>query len=96
MEKLNRDTKKAQALIEAFKRSTKGQWLGDVYGTYSAEKYTAWLYCLRLQESLRGSGLTVTSHNCWYFSAAFIYADPDTGEATLAYITASHDYAIKL
>lgn len=69
--KLNRNSKKAQRLIQALNRS-QDIYLSDVYTRYSTRKALAWNHCWN--ECKRDGGLhfRIVSHNCMKFTVGWI------------------------
>lgn len=71
MKTLNTNTKRAQAYIYAYKRSS----IEDIYGAYknpSTNKVRANYYCYDQMMSENGNGYRIIRHNCNYFTAAWI------------------------
>ncbi len=71
MKTLNTNTKRAQAYIYAYKRSS----FGDIYEAYknpSTRKTRADYFCQSLMMRENGNGYRIIRHNCNYFTAAWI------------------------
>ena len=69
-----------------------GYDLDDVYKCCSKAKRRAWDYVERLCFALEGTGLAVSSHNTFSFSARFFFYHPENGRAMMAVITPSHNW----
>ena len=69
-----------------------GYKLDDVYKTYSGRKAAAFTHCKRLCKSVGGTGLAITSHNTFTFTARFYFYDEE-GRPMIAHITPSHNHA---
>ena len=71
MKTLNTNTKRAQAYIYAYKRSS----IGDIYEAYknpSTRKTRAFYECTMIMENENGHGYRIISYNCNFFSVAWI------------------------
>lgn len=87
LQKINKNTQRAQAIIRAWQRSdTCSLW--QAYESCSDAKARAYEYCLSLMRELDGSQGRITGHNCFYFSYAFKRGND------LVYITHAGDYII--
>ena len=90
---LNKDTKKAQRLIENYE-NYEGLELWDVYGSHSYRKEQSYNDIKELVKRANGWGLCITSHcTCFYTCAFMLELD---GVGYLAYITPSYNYLIRL
>ena len=88
--------KKAYGYINQYNRTPKGLRLGHVYKSYSEAKEKAWIYCEDLCDYMNGRNLTILSHNCNFFTAAFEYTHPDTGVLMLHVETAYNSYDMEM
>lgn len=70
--------------------------LSYVYDRYSTAKAVAWKYCEDLMAKHDGWGLRVISHNCFMFTAGFLFRDPDTHALKFMYITKTYDQAVEV
>lgn len=86
-------TKRENDIYNSYVRSSIDS-LFLAYANPSLEKERAWWYCRDLCAKFNGYGLKVIGHNCFMFSAAFLF-DRD-GETYLMYITKDHDKAFKI
>ena len=71
METLNTNTKRAQAYIYAYKRSS----IGDIYEAYknpSTRKTRAFYECTMIMENENGHGCKIIGYNSDQFTAAWI------------------------
>ena len=68
--------KKARSYVNQYDRIYNPLTLDDVYKSYSVAKLHVWEYCQRKCDSMNGRRLTVLSHNCSFFTAAFEYTHP--------------------
>lgn len=84
-------TKKQQAAVYNAWKNSRDSELYHVYKDASALKWQAMEYCKKLCRDLDGHWFRIIGHNCMTFSVAFIYADPETGEEMMAYITRDYD-----
>lgn len=71
MKTLNNNTKKAQAYINAYNRSSMYD-LQDAYRTPSTEKTRADYNCRMMMQSEGGHSYKIISYNTFQFSAAWI------------------------
>ena len=74
MKTLNNNTKKAQAFINAYNRSSMYD-LQDAYANPSTEKTRADYSCRMMMQSEGGHGYKIIGYNCNYFTAAWISGD---------------------
>lgn len=70
--------------------------LSHAYDRYSTAKAQAWRYCENLMEKHDGWGLRVISHNCFMFTAGFMFTDPETGVLKFMYVTKTSDTAVEV
>ena len=84
-------TKKNRELYDSYMQA-KAVTLSDVYGSYSNNKALAEEAILREMDKLNGFGQRITSNNCHFFSMAFMYPCPKTGELRLRYHTSANVY----
>ena len=73
---------------------SKGNVLGEVYGTYSAAKAAAYARCVRICEELNGHQLCITSANTCFFTAQFEFSNPVNARPMVCRITPSRTYAM--
>lgn len=92
--KLNRNTKKAQTLIERFNHSTFVS-LDECYKAYSKNKFRAYQSCVIKFFDMRGWGFRIISFNSQTFTCGWLYEDKDTGEIMLNVETYRNTYAIE-
>lgn len=92
--KLNRNTKKAQALIERFYNS-EFYILEDCYTRCSAAKIGAFSWCIDKCAAMGGWRFRIISFNTSAFSCGWLYEDKDTGEIMLNVETYRNTYAIE-
>lgn len=71
MKTINNNTKKARAYINAYNRSCM-YYLHDVYGKTSTAKIIADSDCRLMMQSEGGHGYKIISHNCNFFTVAWI------------------------
>jgi len=98
MRDLNRNTKKAQELLNNYYDS---DWydISEAYGRMSNRKLDAWNDCKELMQEYNGRGLKVCTKNKCFFSAGFNYAGEDENGMEhnyLIYITKTETFRIKL
>ena len=86
-------TKKGQSLLATARRYD-GETLDDVYGRYSAAKSRAYNDCKRWCEEDNGYDFHICSHNCNFFTVAWNYTNPETGETMTRIETASNTYVV--
>lgn len=87
LQKINKNTQRAQAIIRAWLRSdTYSLW--QAYDTCSNAKARAYEYCLSLMRELDGSQGRITGASNCFFSYAFKRGND------LVYITHCADYII--
>ena len=65
----------------------------SVYDRPSSAKLAAWDYVEGLCERVNGTGLAVSSHNTFTFTANFYFINPDNGREMMALITPAHNHA---
>lgn len=75
--------------------------LDDVYGRYSEEKYSAYLYCRVTQCKFEGRNGAIIAHNTFMFTYGFYFdtIDEETAEVTATYfyyITPTYDYTFEV
>lgn len=88
--------KKARSYVNRYDCIYNPLTLDDVYKSYSVAKSHAWDYCRRKCDSMNGRRLTVLSHNCNFFTAAFEYTHPDTGVLMLHVETHDNSYDMEM
>ena len=70
--------------------------LYKAYGRCSYAKQQAWEHCKALCKRYDGWGLKVLGHNCYHFSAGFLFIDEEDGAVKVMKITAwgheAYDY----
>ena len=74
MKTLNNNTKKAQAYIDAYKRSS----IFNIYEAYakpSTEKTRADYFCREQMQKEGGHGYKIIGYNCNFFTVAWIAGD---------------------
>lgn len=74
MKTLNNTTKKAQAFINAYNRSSMYD-LQDAYANPSTEKTRADYFCREQMQKEGGHGYKIISYNTFQFSVAWIAGD---------------------
>lgn len=94
MTKLNKNTKKAKAFIQAYNNAPLHRNLNDCYSRYSSDKAWAYKDCLKMVEKFSGYDYTIVGYNCMMFTFAFWYVE--NGHRFLYYITRYNDYVIQL
>lgn len=92
--KLNRNTKKAQDLIERFYNS-EIDTLEDCYEMYSAAKRRAYDYCLNKCADMNGWRFRIISFNSQTFTCGWLYADKETDVIMLNVETYRSTYTIE-
>lgn len=92
--KLNRNTKKAQAIIEQFNNSVFLS-LEDCYISCSADKTLAFSWCIDKCASMGGWRFRIISFNIYAFSCGWLYQDKETGEIMLNVETYRNTYTIE-
>lgn len=88
--------KKARSFVNQYNRICNPLTLDDIYKTYSAAKRGAWEYCKCKCDRMNGRRLTVLSHNCNVFTAAFEYTNPYTGVLMLHVETRVNSYDMEM
>lgn len=88
--------KKARSYVNQYSRIYFPLTLDDVYNSYSVAKLNAWEYCQRKCDKMNGRRLTVLSHTCHFFTAAFEYTHPDTGVLMLHVETYANSYDMEM
>lgn len=73
-----------------------GEHLDDVYGSFSAAKARAYMYCRALEAEFDGFDGGITGHNSQFFTYMFDFVNPDTGELMRAHITPTYNHAYYL
>lgn len=81
------ETFKCHPYAEAPRRSGEGEYLSDVYGSYSDAKESAYNCCRKLCGHFNGRGFQIVGHNCMTFSVQFEFENPLNGCIMLAHIT---------
>ena len=92
--KLNRNTKKAQDLIERFYNS-EIDTLEDCYGTFSAAKRNAYYVCCQKCVEMDGWRFRIISFNSQTFTCGWLYEDKETGVIMLNVETYCNTYTIE-
>lgn len=92
--KLNRNTKKAQDLIERFYNS-EFDTLEDCYKSCSDAKRIAYYYCLYKCSDMGGWGFRIISFNNMSFTCGWLYEDKETGVIMLNVETYRNTYTIE-
>ena len=90
---IKQQERNAKAHIRNYDRSTATS-LSDVYGRFSTAKARAWEYCKDLCATSNGWGLKVISHNTNFFSAGFLFTDPETGVVRFMFIAPAYDIEV--
>lgn len=85
---MTRNEMMMRANIRAYDESTEYS-IFNAYKNPSPRKVGAFEHCLDIMHRYGGRALKVVRHNCFVFSAAFLFDDPNTGEIKFAYITPS-------
>lgn len=88
--------KKARSYVNQYSHIYFPLTLDDVYNSYSVAKLNAWKYCQRKCDKMNGRRLTVLSHTCQFFTAAFEYTHPDTGVIMLHVETSANSYDMEM
>lgn len=92
--KLNRNTKKAQGLIERFYNS-EFDTLEHCYNSCSDAKKTAYYYCLYKCSDMHGWRFRIISFNSQTFTCGWLYEDAETGVIMLNVETYRNTYTIE-
>ena len=92
--KLNRNTKKARALIESFFNSNIDT-LEHCYNSYSAAKSRAFYWCTNKCAEMDGWRFRIMSFNCQTFTCGWLYEDKETGVIMLNVETVRNTYVIE-
>ena len=92
--KLNRNTKKAQDLIERFYNS-KFDKLEDCYNSCSGAKRMAYYNCLYKCSDMDGWRFRIISFNTMSFTCGWLYEDKETGVIMLNVETYRNTYTIE-
>ena len=95
--KLNKNTKKAQGILEWYNFSIGRYGVMSIFEAYkkpSSEKIRTWKAIERMCNNMNGHGLTVLGRGLHFYSAAFI-ANED-GKDKLFYFTAYNTYEIEI
>ena len=87
LQKINKNTQRAQRIIQAWLRSDEYS-LWSAYERPSRAKEDAYEYCLTLERQMNGEQGCITGHNTCTFSYAFKRGND------LVYITHCADYII--
>lgn len=86
-------TKRGQELLARAKKN-EGTELYHVYGKFSSAKAQAMADCRRWCYETNGYNFHIISHNCDYFSVAWNYDDPETGELMTRIETKFNTYIV--
>ena len=92
--KLNRNTKKAQDLIDRFNHST-FDMLQDCYKSYSKHKFRAFQECVTKSFEMDGWRFRIISFNTMSFTCGWLYEDKETGVIMLNVETYRNTYTIE-
>lgn len=92
--KLNRNTKKAQGIINRFNNS-EFFTLSDCYKSYSENKYRAFQACVDRFYKMDGYGFRIISFNSQTFTCGWLYDDKETGVIMLNVETYRNTYTIE-
>lgn len=74
---------------KAPRRRGEGEFLSEVYDSYSVAKEHAYNDCKRLCDEFNGWGFQIAGHNCMTFTVQFEFENPLNGCIMLAHITKS-------
>lgn len=77
-----------KANINAYNNST-DYTIFHAYNKPSPRKIAIFNECLETMRQFNGYGLKIVRHNCYVFSAAFLFVDIETGVIKFAYIAPS-------
>ena len=92
--KLNRNTKKARALVQAYERSYNYE-LNQCYASYSHAKAVAEAHCRKKMFDMGGYGFKILSFNSQVFTCGWLYEDKETGATMLNVETCRNIYTIE-
>ena len=92
--KLNKNTKKAQDLVERFYNSV-FDTLEECYNSFSAAKRNAYYECLRKCVDMDGWRFRIISFNAMFFTCGWLYRDEETGDIILNVETYRNNYQVK-
>ena len=92
--KLNRNTKKAQDLIERFYNS-EFDTLEECYNSCSAAKRNAYYDCLHKCADMDGRRFRIISFNSQTFTCGWLYRCEQTGDIILNVETYRNNYQVK-
>lgn len=92
--KLNRNTKKAQDLIERFYNSETFN-LEECYGTFSEAKRKAYYECTNKCAKMDGWRFRIISFNTMSFTCGWLYEDKETGVIMLNVETYRNTYTVE-
>ena len=92
--KLNRNTKKAQDIIERFCSSNLYK-LEYCYESCSSAKRNAYVWCVRKCYEMDGRRFRIISFNTRSFSCGWLYEDKETGVIMLNVETYRNTYTIE-
>lgn len=92
--KLNRNTKKAQEIINRFNNSELFR-LSDCYKSYSENKHRAYRVCVERFYKMGGYGFRIISFNTMSFTCGWLYEDKETGVIMLNVETYRNTYTIE-
>ena len=92
--KLNRNTKKAQDLIERFYNS-EFDTLEECYNSCSTSKRNAYYECLHKCYDMDGWRFRIISFNTMSFTCGWLYEDKETGVIMLNVETYRNTYTIE-
>ena len=92
---LNRSTKRAQSIINAYNNAN-ATTLDDVYPThYSSAKASAYKECVAMMNDNHGNDLKIIGACTTNFSVSFTFVN-DNGKKCLAYLTHCNNFVIEL
>lgn len=88
---MTRNEMMMKANVKAYDDST-DYTIFHAYNKPSPRKVGAFEHCAEIMHRYDGYGLKVVRHNCFVFSAGFLFVDPETGVIMFGYITPSNVY----
>lgn len=88
---MTRNEMMMRANVNAYDNSNEHS-IFHAYDKPSPRKVGAFEHCIEIMHRYGGRCLKVVRHNCFVFSAGFLFDDPDTGVIKFAYITPSKIY----
>lgn len=92
--KLNRNTKKARALVQDYERSY-NYGLNQCYASYSYAKAFAEVRCREKMLDMGGHGFKILSFNSQTFTCGWLYEDKETGVIMLNVETYRNTYTME-